>query len=149
MAAVGASLSLILLMLRLPLGVYGLAFLLGGAASSMLYRRRVPGSRVTSGMGAKIGAASGAFAFAMVVIIAASSISRDQMRKMLEQQVSELTARGYSPEQAKMAIDLLKTPEGFAMFIIFSVVLGALIFVGASALGGALGARSVTRRNHQ
>jgi hypothetical protein len=148
MAAVGAGLSLILLPLRLPLGVYGLAFLIGGAVAAMLYRRRISGVPVTSRMGAKIGAASGALAFLFLVIVGANSISRDQLRKMLEQQISELTTRGYNPEQAKAVLELLKTPEGLAFFIVFTLVFSALIFVGASALGGALGARFMSRRNH-
>jgi hypothetical protein len=149
MAAAGAGLSLILLLLRLPLGVYGLAFLMGGAAAAMLYRRRVTGVPLTPGMGAKIGAASGAFAFGFLVIITAYSISRDQLRKMLEQQISELTTRGYNPEQAKAVLELLKTPEGLGTFIVFSLLLSALIFVGASALGGALAARFMSRGDHR
>jgi hypothetical protein len=100
-------------------------------------------------MGAKIGAASGAFAFLFLLIMEASSISRDQLRKMLEQQISELTTRGYNPEQVRLVLEFLKTPEGLALYIGFSVLFGALVLVGASALGGTLGARFTGRRSRR
>jgi len=146
MAALGGVLSVLLL--SVPLGAYGLAFLLGGAMAVVLYERRSVGARLTSGMGARIGAASGGFGFLFLAItLVATSVYRaDELRKLLEEKIGELTARGYNPQQAKAALDLLKTPEGLAFFVTFSLMVLAFIFVVASAIGGALAARLLSRR---
>ena len=146
MAALGGLLSILLL--GVPLGAYGLAFLLGGAISVGFYERRSMGARLSSGMGARIGAASGGFGFLFLAItLVATSVYRaDDLRKMLEEKIGELTARGYNPEQVKAALDLLKTPEGLAFFVTSLLMVLAFMYVAASAVGGALAARLLGRR---
>jgi hypothetical protein len=146
MAALGGVLSVLLL--GVPLGAYGLAFLLGGATAVVLYERRSMGARLTAGMGARIGAASGGFGFLFLAItLVATSVYRaDELRKLLEEKIGDLTARGYNPQQAKAALELLKTPGGLTFFVIFSLMVLASIFVVASAVGGALTARLLNRR---
>jgi len=150
MAALGGLLSILLsiLLLGIPLGAYGLAFLLGGAIAVALYKRRVVGARLTSGMGARIGAASGGFGFLFlaIMLIATSVYRADDLRKMLEEKIGELTATGYNPQQVKAALDLLRTPEGLAFFVTSCLMVLAFMCVVASAIGGALSARLLGRR---
>jgi hypothetical protein len=151
MAAVGAVVSFLLL--SIPFGFFGLAFLAGGAVAVFLYQRRSPGAPLTSGLGAKVGAASGAFSFVIVAIqsVAAYVYHSDELRKLLDDALAQNQARftilGYDADQVRTLFDFLKTPEGLAFYVAFGLAFLLVIFLAGGALGGAITARFSGQRS--
>ena len=58
-----------------PLGAFGLGMILAGFLAVVFYHWRNPGSTLTPGMGARLGAISGLFGFMMFLFFAAVSAS--------------------------------------------------------------------------
>jgi hypothetical protein len=131
-----------------PLLVFGLAFLAGGAWSVRLYRRKVKDAVLTPGMGARLGAASGAFGFLFlaVVMVAMVVYQADEMRKLMADSAPQLTSRGYDAEKLKQMLDLLNTPGGLVIFVAFGLFVMLIMFVGGSSIGGAWYAAWVRKR---
>jgi hypothetical protein len=118
-----------------PFAIFGPAFLAGGAFAAFLYYRRT-GINPTRGVGARLGAASGGFAFLFAAILVVASVvySPEKIREAL---AAQLNVNHYNPEDIRRVMDILDTREGLTFFVIFSLLIAALIFVIGSAVGGA------------
>ena len=145
-AALGGVISILALVL--PLAVWGPAYALGGAAAVFVYRLRAKSARLTPAAGAKIGAASAGFGFAILEIITVGTYvyHSDDLRKAMADAINQMTSRGSDPQTAQQALELLKTQEGLGFFVAFGLSMLLVVFVLASSVGGALCASWLRRR---
>lgn len=125
--------------------------LIAGALSVSMYQRRVPTAVVRPGMGMRIGALAGVFAFVITAILSTVLFATEgnQLRQMMEEQLRASMAKAPDPRTAEILqqfIGKLNTPEGLATFFLWVMAFIAVIFILSSAAGGALGASFSARR---
>ena len=125
---------------------------LAGALTVSMYQRRVPGALIRPGMGMRIGALAGVFAFIITAIMSTVLFTTegDQLRKVMQDQMRASMAKAPDPRSAEIMqqfINKLGTPEGLATMFLWILVVIAIVFLLFSAVGGALGA-SFSSRKH-
>jgi hypothetical protein len=139
----------IAMLMMIPLGAFGFGMLAGGGLSVALYHRRTLGTRVTVGMGARLGALSGVVGFGLFMVLVAIDmlVNRDtsQFRATLMEQIQRSAARAPGPETQQM-VDWLKTPAGLTFIVVVGLVFAFLFFVFLSGVGGAIGAALLRRK---
>ncbi len=149
---VGAAVLFVLTVPAIRLG--GVVWMLaGGALAAQLYRRRVPGTTVTPGMGMRLGALAGVFGFlanALTSIVSFVALrNTGNFHRAMEEQMQSQMAGNSDPKVQQMMqnlLDYMSTPQGAAtMIAVFLLIFGA-VFVLLSAAGGALGASFSGRR---
>jgi len=125
----------------------------GGALAVSLYRRRSRAD-VTSGMGARLGAAAGVLGFFLfaaltavrlfveVVVLHMGARIRAELRQALEQSA----ARNPDP-QVQAMVQWMMSPQGFATFVTVGMLLFFIAFVVFCTAGGALGASLFGKRD--
>jgi hypothetical protein len=134
------------------LGLGCCLWLLGsGALAVWLYQRRVPGMFVTTGMGMRIGAASGVIGYLAMAIwsVLRFASHSQEFRTALQEQMDKSLASNPDPraqEIMRQFMNNLNTPQGLATFFVLILVIMAFVFVIFSAAGGALGASMFARR---
>ena len=132
-----------------PFGVFGLGMLIAGAVSVFLYRRRNPWANLTTGVGAKLGIASGFFGsiiFAWIVALLVLVFhGGEQLRAVIIQALDQSAARNPDPE-AQQVFQYLKTPQGLATAAIFLALFMFVFFVALGGVGGAIGAMVARRK---
>ena len=137
-------------MMLIPVGAFGLGMLASGALAVMFYRRRNPVASVTPGMGARLGALSGALGFGIFAIFTAIGMlifrSGGQLRDALLQAIQQSAARSSDP-QAQQMLEYLKTPQGLALMMGLGLIVMGLAFLIFSSLGGALTAALLRRKD--
>jgi hypothetical protein len=148
LAGVGAA-----LLSSLPFLALGslLWLLIAGALTVSMYQRRVPSAIVRPGMGMRIGALAGVFAFVITAILSTALFATEgnQLRQVMEEQLRASMAKAPDPRSAEILqqfIAKLGTPEGLATFFLWVMAFIAVIFIIFSAAGGALGASLSARR---
>lgn len=125
-----------------------LVWLLGaGVFSVYLYRRRT-GESLPVGGGARLGWMTGVFSFAISTLLFTISMlllsgHTEGLSTLLREQLNQ---KGLPKEMVEQAIEVLLSPVGFALAVLFSLILRFASFAGLSALGGALGARFLSKR---
>ena len=133
----------------IPLGAFGLGMTAGGILSVLFYRRRNPGVGVSPGMGARLGAVSGALGFGIFAIFTAIEVmvfhSGGQLRASLLEAIQQSAARS-SEAQAQQALEYLKSPAGLALMMGLGLAVVLVLFLLLSTLGGALAAAWLRRR---
>lgn len=120
-----------------------------GLVGVAFYRRRVPAGALTPRLGARIGALSGLFGFAMVVFLLGLELlarGGGKFRGLLQQVLQQTAARNPDP-RAQEAVQQLMTPAGMAFLVTFALILFLVVFLLFSAAGGALGAWLIGGRN--
>jgi len=136
----------------IPLGAFGLGMIAAGVLSVLFYRRRNPTSNLTSAMGARLGAASGALGFGIFAIFSAVGTllfhSGGQLRAALLEAIAQSAARSSDPEVQK-AFEYLKTPPGLALMMGLSLAFVFVVFLVLASLGGTLGAAMMRRRDRR
>ena len=145
-AALGGAFSLLAAII--PFAIFGPAFLAGGAVAVILYRRHLKNGLPSSGVGAKIGAASGGFGFLFFAIPAVATLvyRPDELRQGMLENLSHYAGRGYDPQKIQQVTDLLKSPQGLIFFVAFVLFILFLMFVVGSSIGGALYAAWARKR---
>jgi hypothetical protein len=137
-------------MMMIPVGAFGLGMLAAGALSVMFYRRRNPAADVAPGMGARLGALSGALGFGVFAIFTAIEMlifrSGGQLRDALLQAIQQAGARSSDP-QAQQVLEYLKSPQGLALMMVLGFIMMGLAFLIFSSLGGALAAALLRRKD--
>ena len=137
-------------MMLIPVGAFGLGMLASGALAVMFYRRRNPVANVTPGIGARLGALSGALGFGIFAIFTATEMlifrSGGQLRDALLQAIQQSAARSSDP-QAQQMLEYLKTPQGLALMMGLGLIVMGLAFLIFSSLGGALAAALLRRKD--
>lgn len=138
------------ILLVVPLGAFGLSMLAAGGLSVILYHRRHPEASLTPGMGARLGAVSGAMGFGIFAVVSAVATlafgAGGQLRAAMLQAVEQSAARSSDP-QAQQVVEFLKTPQGLTVILIAGMVFMFVAFLALSSLGGALGAILLRRKN--
>jgi hypothetical protein len=133
-----------------PLGAFGLGMLAAGALSVVLYRRRNPAANLTPGVGARLGAVSGALGFGIFAVLTSIEMvvfrSGGQLRAALIEAVQQSAARSSDP-QAQQLLEYLKTPQGLALVMVLALIVMFAAFLVFSSLGGALGAALLRRKD--
>jgi len=124
-----------------------------GALAVWLYQRRTPGVPVTPGMGMKVGALAGVFAFMINGVMTAISFvtfrSSGDFRRAMQEQMEKQMASNPDPKAQEMVqhmMDWMNTPQGMATLIVLVILLMAVFFILFCAAGGALGASMFGRR---
>ena len=132
-----------------PLGAFGLGMILAGILSVVFYRWRNPGSALTPGMGARLGAMSGLLGFVMFLLFTAISASvlggGAQLRQALQQAVEQSASRTTDP-QAQHMLDFFRTAQGLALVMIAGMAVALVAFLILTSLGGAIGATLLRRK---
>jgi hypothetical protein len=120
-----------------------------GLAAVLLYRRRVPESDPTAGMGARIGALAGVFGFGVFVLFMALQMlvmrSTGQLRELMQQVLQQAATQNADP-RAQELLQRLTSPAGLALMLTLVLVLAFVAFLLFSSLGGALGAYLARKR---
>jgi hypothetical protein len=118
-----------------------------GVLSVSMYRKRVPGTLITPGMGMKLGALAGVFGFMVNAVMTVLSFvvfrSSSDFRRAMQEQLEKQMASNPDPKAQAMVkhfMDWMSTPQGAA-----TIVLG-VVFIVITAAGGALGASMSGRR---
>jgi hypothetical protein len=122
-----------------------------GFLAVVFYRQRRQGSTVKAGSGARLGALSGFFCFAITVLLVAlaSTVSdfRTKIREQILENVEKLAGSRPADPQIQAALDQLKTPEGFITALILASILLFVLSIVVASLGGALAAAVLGRRD--
>ena len=124
-----------------------------GALSVALYQRRMPGTMVAPGMGMRLGALAGAFAFMINAVVTTLSFvffrSSSNLRRAMQEQMEKQIASNPDPKAQELGhriVDLMTTPQGVATLIVVGLMVMAVMFVLFCSVGGALGASMFGRR---
>jgi hypothetical protein len=135
----------------IPLGGFGLGIVAAGGLTVIFYQRRRPGDIMTTGMGARLGAATGAIGFGIFSIVMAAGTfmfhAGGQLRAKLLEAIEQSAARAPDSE-ARQMMETFKTPEGLALLFVASLIFLLAFFLLFSSLGGAVGG-SFARRGNQ
>jgi len=129
-------------------------WLLGaGALVVVLYQRRTPGTLITPGMGMRLGALTGVFAFVVYAVAATRSflvlLSSGEFRRLMQEQTEKQMASNPDPkvqEIMRQMFDWINTAQGLATFMVMILLVMAVMFVVFCSAGGALGASMFGRR---
>jgi hypothetical protein len=132
------------------LGLNPFVAALGAGFLAVVFSRRRQEGETRMGAGAKLGALSGIFLFAVsslleTLIIVVFHKGAEIRGEMLEK-VQEAATRYPGPE-VQPFLDYVKSPGGFTFMLVASLVFGCLAFVLLGSVGGALGATLLGRRN--
>jgi hypothetical protein len=133
------------ILMMTPLAFLGLGMAIGGSLSVVFYRRRNPVAIITPWVGTRLGLASGMLAGGILIaFVAAGTVAFrawDRIREKIVAAIEQSAARNPDP-QSQQALEFFKTPQGMAVL----VVLGFLVFVIFSGVGGAVGAALLRRK---
>ena len=126
----------------------GLGMVLTGILAALLYHRAA-GQTLSSIKAARLGAMSGAIAFAVSSIITVLAITlfhtQDEFRDMLMKAIDQRAA-AHGPDLQPM-LQWLHTPEGFATMLGVSMIVALILSVLFSAIGCVIGAVLFRERN--
>jgi hypothetical protein len=129
--------------------LFGLGVVAGGALCVALYRRRRGETPVTLGIGARLGAISGGFAWLFLTVITSVGVlafrTGDQIRQLIYDSMQQAASRNPSP-QAQELLHYVRSQEGFAMILALILIMTLLFFVVLSSLGGMLGSTLFNKR---
>ena len=136
--------------MAIPLGAsFGLGMLAAGFLAVVFYRRRVPNASLRPGKGARLGVVSGALGFGMFAVVTSIQMvifHSGDLRAQLLDALQESASRTSDP-QAQQMLDYFRTPPGLVLMMILGLIFMFIAFVLFSALGGALGAALLRRRD--
>jgi hypothetical protein len=124
-----------------------------GAVAVALYQRRVPATLITPGMGMKLGALAGAFAFVINAVVTTLSFvafrSSSDFRRAMQEQMEKQMASSPDPKAQEILqrmVEWMNTPQGAATLMVLMLFVLAMMFLLFTAAGGALGASMFSRR---
>jgi hypothetical protein len=127
-----------------------LGMLAGGGFCIVLYRWRTGRRDLTPGVGMQIGAMSGVVASLLLGILTAVGMVSTSNRAELQTQVVDIfqqqAALRPSPG-ADMFIRWIKTPDGFVLAMILSMIVFLIFAVLLSGTGGAIGAALLRKKD--
>lgn len=129
-----------------------MGMLAGGALSVILYRRRNPGVNLTPGIGARLGAVSGAIGCCIFGVVSALAMlithGGAQLRSALLTAIEQSAARNSDPEAQQM-VAWLKTVPGLTFMLCAALILMVAAFLLFSSVGGAVTAALLRRKDQR
>lgn len=146
-AMVSLSAAIFLAVLHTPLG---LALLGAGFLCVLLYRRRSRAGRVSPGLGAKLGALTGALGFGLLAATLGLSAAlglTQQIRDTFLKQLQSYGSEHSSDPHVAQLIELSKTQDGFTILICVLLVMTLVAFLIFSGMGGVIGALLLRRKD--
>jgi hypothetical protein len=145
--ALAAAVAVVLQILGLNPFVGALA---AGFLAAAFSRRRVSGTAIRAGAGARLGVLSGLLLFGMSTIpemFAVAVLHKGaEMRSQMMEKLQQMATRYPGPE-IQPFLDFVKSPDGFAIMMVASVIFALVAFVVLGGLGGALGAAFLGRND--
>jgi len=123
--------------------------LAAGLLCVLFYRRRCQAALITPGMGARLGALTGALGFgilAAILALAAALGLKQQLQDAFLKALQEYGAHSSDPHVAQV-IELSKTPEGFTLLMVLFLAMTLVAFLICSSLGGVFGALLLRRKD--
>jgi len=120
----------------------GLGMFAAGFLSVVLYRRRSPATHVSAGLGARLGALTGALGFVTLAVILAlwtAFRSGKEIHDALLNYIQQYAAHSSDPHMQQV-LELFNTPEGFTFVMILTLIMTLIAFTIFSGAGGAIGA---------
>ena len=136
--ALAAVLSIFLTFLGLNPFVGALA---AGWLAVVFSRRRTVGGALRPGFGARLGATAGLILFGLSTIFETLAVvlahRGSELRAEMLDKVRQLSER-YPTAEVQPFLEFVRTPEGFAIMMVGSVIFGLIAFTGLSAAAGAL-----------
>jgi hypothetical protein len=143
--AAGVALLLMLLHLNPFVAALGTGFL-----AVVFARRRAAGAGIRTAVGARLGALSGLLFFGMLTFLETLAVAvlhkSGEVRGQLIDKIQQAAARYPGPE-VQPFLDFARSPSGLAFMLGASLVFGFLAFIALGAIGGALGASFLGRRD--
>jgi hypothetical protein len=155
--AVGIAGLTLALSLLFPFGILGGAVIAFGTIASGyisvgIYRRRRPLAQITRGIGASLGALSGAFGFLLSTILFVAGVavsgSWNQVRDIVFEQMNATVARNPDPKLQEL-VNQLKTGDGFISLLIGGLLFTGVVIVIVSTVAGWMAARSLERKGRR
>jgi len=121
-----------------------------GVLAVALYRRHSPGIVTRAGTGARLGALCGLLFFGMSTILEALAVAvlhkGAEIRGEMIDKVQQMATRYPGPD-AQRLLDLVKSPGGFTVLMVASLIFGFVAFLVLGSLGGALSAAFLGRHD--
>jgi zinc-ribbon domain len=140
----------------IPISIFWKLLIIAGGASvaARVYRSRSPMATMTGTVGAKLGAATALFSFAVValVLIVGCLIDSAGIRQQFTAQFQQMQAQITDPNvlaNTQQIVQKINTPEGFAAFITASLALSFFVFLAFGLAGGAITGVLMRRGDHQ
>jgi hypothetical protein len=130
-------------------GALALGMLAAGFLSVYFYHRRNPLIGLTVGLGARLGAISGALGFGILGIVSAIatfvSHSVAEIRVIMLKAVQEYVSRNADP-QMQQVLDFYNSRQGFILMLVLGSIMMLILFLALSSMGGIIGAAVLRRR---
>lgn len=132
------------------LGLNPFVAALGAGFLAVVFSRRRQAGVIGMSAGAKLGALSGTFLFAVAALLETIIIvtfhKGAEIRSVMLERVQE-AARRYPGPEVQPFLEYVKSPGGFTFMLAASLIFGFLAFILLGSAGGALGATLLGRRN--
>lgn len=145
--AIAAGVAILLILLGLNPFVTALG---AGFLAVALSRRRSQAITTSTATGAKLGALTGLFLFAISTILELLAIvvlhKGAEVRAMAMDKVQQAVTRYPGPE-AKSFLEFANSSDGFTFLLIASLLFALLAFIALGGIGGAIGATILGRKN--
>jgi hypothetical protein len=123
----------------IPLG-FLILLPLSVAVGIWLYHKR-RGGTLRAGQGAKLGMVMGFISFmASAALTVAGIASSAAARQEIVQRVTEAASRNPDPQAQQLMLSFIRSPQGFALFLVLLLVFTMFIFLVFTALSGAVAA---------
>jgi len=131
-------------------GLNPLAASLGAGVLAVVFSaRRNPGVPIRTGWGASLGALAGLVLFGLTVILETLAVvwlhKSAEIRDAMIEKVEQAASRYPGPDMQPF-LEYVKSPDGFAVMMVASVVFGLVAFVLLGSAGGAVTAAFLRRR---
>lgn len=119
----------------------------GGWLAVYLYSRGSGGRPVNAGMGARIGAVTGLFAYALylLIMVVVMVFQRGRLLDEVRNAMRQAAAQNPNP-QAQQIVEKMMSPEGIAVMVTLSAIFLFFIFLVLCSIGGAIGG-SLAKKN--
>jgi hypothetical protein len=130
-------------------GALAVGMLAAGFLSVYFYHRRNPLIGLTVGLGARLGAISGALGFGILGIVSAVatfvSHSVAEIRLIMLKAVQEYVSRNGDP-QMQQVLEFYNSRQGFIVMLVLGSIMMLILFLALSSTGGIIGAAVLRRR---
>jgi hypothetical protein len=145
-AALAAGVALLLMLLRLNPFVAAL----GTGFLAVVFARGRSAGGIRTMAGARLGALSGLLFFGMLTFLETLAVAvlhkGAEVRSEMIDQIQQMAARYPGPD-VQSALDFAKSPSGLAFLLGASLIFGFVAFIALGAIGGALGASFLGKRD--